>query len=215
MNLSVQTGFSSYITERTRDFVGREWLFAEIDEWLANPDAPRYFVITGEPGIGKTAIAARLAQIRDLAACHFCIARQADTVDPLNFARSLSHQVTCIDGFARGILEDQGVHVDVHINAQEKYGQIIGVQIENLLVEAPSAAIAFNRAVLDPLRRLHADGFDRQLVILVNALDEAVQQCGPESPDKGIETIVPGVCGTMPKLSQNGRNPRQGVLDRL
>ena len=48
--------FPAYIADRTRDFVGREWVFDEIDAWLADPDAPRYFIITGEPGIGKTAI---------------------------------------------------------------------------------------------------------------------------------------------------------------
>jgi hypothetical protein len=173
--------FSDYITDRTRDFVGREWVFAEIDAWLADPDAPRFFIITGEPGIGKTAIAARLTQIRDLAACHFCIARQADTIDPLNFARFLSHQLTHIDDFAQNLLEEQGTHVDVTINLRENYGQIIGVQIENLVVEAPSAAIAFNRVVLDPLRRLHAGDFDQPLLLLVDALDEAVQQRGPET----------------------------------
>ncbi|MFL7790770.1 MAG: PQQ-binding-like beta-propeller repeat protein [Anaerolineae bacterium] len=173
--------FSAYIAERTRDFTGREWVFAEIDRWRAVHDAPRYFIITGEPGIGKTAIAARLTQVRALDAYHFCIARQADTIDPLNFARSISRQFTCIDGFARGILEEQGIYVDVTINVRENYGQIIGVQIENLVVEAPSAAIAFNRAVLDPLRQLYTGGFDRPLLILVDALDEAVQQRGPET----------------------------------
>ncbi len=39
--------FSDYIADRTRDFVGREWVFAEIDAWLADPGAPRFFIITG------------------------------------------------------------------------------------------------------------------------------------------------------------------------
>ena len=47
--------FSAIIAERTRDFTGRAWVFAAIDRWLADPDAPRFFVVTGEPGIGKTA----------------------------------------------------------------------------------------------------------------------------------------------------------------
>jgi hypothetical protein len=37
--------FSDTIAERTRGFVGREWVFAEVDTWLADPDAPRYFII--------------------------------------------------------------------------------------------------------------------------------------------------------------------------
>ena len=52
--------FSTYIADRTRDFVGREWIFAEIDRWLEDPAAPRYFIITGEPSIGKTVIPTRL-----------------------------------------------------------------------------------------------------------------------------------------------------------
>jgi hypothetical protein len=28
--------FSDYITDRTRGFTGREWVFAEIDHWLVD-----------------------------------------------------------------------------------------------------------------------------------------------------------------------------------
>ena len=54
--------FTSYIAERARDFSGREWVFAEIDGWLADPRGEQFLIVTGEPGIGKTAIAARLTQ---------------------------------------------------------------------------------------------------------------------------------------------------------
>jgi ABC-type glutathione transport system ATPase component len=74
---SMVSDFSDYIAERTKDFSEREGVFKTIDGSLADRKRPQFFTLTGEPGIGKTAIAARLTQIRDLAAAHYCIARQA------------------------------------------------------------------------------------------------------------------------------------------
>jgi tRNA uridine 5-carbamoylmethylation protein Kti12 len=37
--------------------------FSRIDEWLADPNGSRIFLLTGDPGKGKTAIAARLVQM--------------------------------------------------------------------------------------------------------------------------------------------------------
>src|SRR5690349_10695486 len=54
--------FTSYIAERTHNFTGRGWVFETVNEWLADPAGPRFFLLTGEPGSGKSAIACRLAQ---------------------------------------------------------------------------------------------------------------------------------------------------------
>src|SRR5512146_3136675 len=95
--------FSEYIRDRTARFSGRTWVFERIDQWLANSQT-RYLLLTGEPGSGKTAIAARLAQFSQgsvdppvhtrelkpafLAAFHFCAATTAMWVDPTSFTRS-------------------------------------------------------------------------------------------------------------------------------
>lgn len=50
--------FAGFIQDRTKDFTGREWVFTEIERWLADPEGPAFFIITGEPGVGKLAIAA-------------------------------------------------------------------------------------------------------------------------------------------------------------
>ena len=66
--------FSALIAERTRRFVGREYVFAAIDEALADDEFQSgYVVLRGEPGIGKTAIMSRFVQDR---ACvhHFNVA---------------------------------------------------------------------------------------------------------------------------------------------
>jgi hypothetical protein len=165
--------FSGYIADRTRDFTGREWVFAEVDRWLADPSGSSFFIITGEPGVGKSAIAARLTQVRKLAAYHFCIARQSDTIDPLVFVRSLASQLAKIPQFALSVLEEAGVEITQ--NVRENYGQMIGAQIGTLILNAPSVAKALPTAITQPLKALYAAGYKQQTVILVDALDEAAQ----------------------------------------
>ena len=55
--------FTRYIRERVGTFTGRAWIFHAIHQWLTRPEGTRYFLLTGEPGCGKTALAARLSQV--------------------------------------------------------------------------------------------------------------------------------------------------------
>ncbi|MBW4499646.1 MAG: ATP-binding protein [Scytonema hyalinum WJT4-NPBG1] len=50
------------VSDCTPNFTGREWVFQKIYDWLFNPNASRYFLLTGKPGSGKTAIATHLIQ---------------------------------------------------------------------------------------------------------------------------------------------------------
>ncbi len=55
--------FRSLVDERTKAFVGREFVFVRIAELLGGAEFESgYIVVRGEPGIGKTAIAATLVQ---------------------------------------------------------------------------------------------------------------------------------------------------------
>src|SRR5690242_9368113 len=101
--------FTNYIAERTTNFVGREWVFQAINDWLADPDGSRFFLLTGEPGSGKTALASRLAQFSRgevtapaglkylvphfLSALHFCSARDSYWINPHTFAEFLAMQL--------------------------------------------------------------------------------------------------------------------------
>jgi hypothetical protein len=68
--------FSTIVTERTRDFTGREFIFAALNELMdsAQPGCG-YVVIKGEPGIGKTSLLAELVR-RHGYVHHFNIASQ-------------------------------------------------------------------------------------------------------------------------------------------
>jgi hypothetical protein len=55
--------FQTLIGQKTQDFVGREFVFSAINNWLRNPGFPSgYIAIIGEPGIGKTALLAQLVR---------------------------------------------------------------------------------------------------------------------------------------------------------
>ena len=57
--------FQTLVNERTKRFVGRDFIFQAIDDLLKDPDFPSgYIVISGEPGIGKTALIAELVKRR-------------------------------------------------------------------------------------------------------------------------------------------------------
>lgn len=55
--------FQTLVKERTRRFVGREYIFKAIDDLVADPNFPSgYIVVRGEPGIGKTALVAQMVK---------------------------------------------------------------------------------------------------------------------------------------------------------
>lgn len=71
-------------------FIGREWLFAEIDRFLANEDCG-YFVLEASAGLGKTALLAYLVQQRGYVHHFVETGRGPDGVAPA--LRSLAAQV--------------------------------------------------------------------------------------------------------------------------
>ncbi len=186
--------FASFIQERTAGFTGRNWVFAAIDAWLGRDDVSRFFLLTGEPGSGKTAVAARLAQFSTglanppagstrlgqgfLSAFHFCRAAASDWTDPRTFARSISLQLAAIPEFAAALKDigDTHINVDVKIEtgAVASGAAVTGVLIQNLTIRGLNGQEAFNRTVLDPLRTIRNEGFDRPILILVDSLDEAL-----------------------------------------
>ena len=186
--------FTEYITKHAQQFTGRTWVFEQIDAWLADAAGPRFFLLAGEPGSGKTALVARLCQFsqgladspyglphltRDfLSAYHFCRADDSDFLDPLTFARSLALQLTRYPQYAQALLElgeqDVNIRVELHIQEVHEGGAVQGVVIEHLTVANLNAQECFNRLVRDPLRTLYSSGFSTPITILVDGLDEAL-----------------------------------------
>jgi replication-associated recombination protein RarA len=51
-----EIAFNSDIDRFTENFTGRQWVFDDIDRWLKESEE-RFFILTGEPRVGKSAIA--------------------------------------------------------------------------------------------------------------------------------------------------------------
>jgi SpoVK/Ycf46/Vps4 family AAA+-type ATPase len=54
---------SAFLDERTRHFTGRQWCSTRSARGSPTNAGARVFLLTGGPGTGKTAIAARIAQM--------------------------------------------------------------------------------------------------------------------------------------------------------
>ncbi|MGK7905873.1 MAG: AAA family ATPase [Synechococcus sp.] len=95
--------FSAFLSEKRRFFTGREWLFEEIENRFIQ-SGEQVLLLTGDPGSGKTALAAefvhRNAGDRVLA-YHFCQADNEQTLSPGRFVRSLAGAIAKqLDGYA-------------------------------------------------------------------------------------------------------------------
>lgn len=82
--------FSSYIDEKTLGFVGRTFVFDAIDQFV-RPYSRGYFFIRGDPGIGKTAVAARYAD--DEQSIHHFNIRSAGITRGETFLRNICAQL--------------------------------------------------------------------------------------------------------------------------
>ncbi|CAM5448260.1 hypothetical protein GCM10010329_34710 [Streptomyces spiroverticillatus] len=191
--------FSGYVAERTADFAGRAWVFDEIHRWLADPSGARVFALTGEPGAGKTAVAARLVQMSAgevpvpgaaappapgapapgfLSAVHFCAAGDRHWIDPHTFADSLSHQLKYrYPAFADAVQSALAPTVSIRQHVGDNWGTVVGAEIEQLVVSA-SPEDRFQRLVREPLEALARTTPGRPVVILVDALDESLHYGG-------------------------------------
>ncbi|MDH5463644.1 MAG: hypothetical protein OEW49_04985, partial [Nitrosopumilus sp.] len=177
--------FSKHIAERTEYFAGREWIFRQIDDWLADPQGSRYFIIDSNAGSGKTAIAARLAQFSQgleaphgmkaikegfLGAIHFCSTRENMWLDSKTFSKSLAAQLAKDPAFAESLLDNNSEKPITINNVMEGNSarEVVGVIIENLNTGTKSDYEVFLNMVRKPLEET-----SKKTVILVDALDEA------------------------------------------
>ncbi len=216
LNPKLGIDFSNYIADRTLNFTGRGWVFEAIQNWLADSNGDRFFLLTSEPGGGKTAIAARLAQFAQgtencsktkdyseiyagfLHAVFFCSARESTWTSPLEFSRTLAMQLAqSIPEFALALkdIEEKTVNINASITVGSAENSTIqAVVVQNLSIQGLSGQDAFDQVVVNPLRQIRGEGFSQPVTILVDSLDEALTH------DKDIQNTIVNL---LSKLSED------------
>jgi hypothetical protein len=156
LNYLQPISYSNDITSHLTRFTGREWIMTEFNEWLAS--SRRVLWITGEAGVGKSALSAWLCDKRpEIVAYHFCRFGNTDRVDTRKALSSIAYQ-----------LSTQVPDYRDRLNA---------LPLDQIVVESNVPAV-FDRLFAAPLKDLAPANTPQ--VILIDALDEATQNAKNE-----------------------------------
>ena len=153
--------FTPFLVEKFKGFVGRQWLFYEIDEWRSK-DSPAVLLIVGEPGIGKSSIVAALVHRNlegQVLAYHCCRTDTPATLEPARFVRSLASMFS-----ARLPEYPKALECPSVINALRRADT--------------DPESAFEAAVLAPLHKI-TQSRKKRYYLLIDALDESLTRRTP------------------------------------
>ena len=182
--------FEPLVKNRTRDFVGRDFIFQGIDNILQSEKAPEerdftsgYIVITGEPGIGKTALMCQLVKTRGYVH-HFNISLQGIT-STADFLGNVCAQLIVRYGLPHA--------------------------------ELPDSALKDSGFLVSLLSEAAAKSAGKPVVVLVDALDEA-QNPGPGTNPLLLPPTLPeGVYFIVTRRPESAKDPAEYriVADRV
>jgi len=192
----------SYHQKNISKFTGRRWLLPRIRHWLEKT-SDRVFLVTGKPGAGKSMISAWLSDkgsvpiepaaaadlnaIRSaLCAVYFCQATSGNA--PRVFAESVAKQLArAVQGFAgfigSSLSERKQVNVNATVNVQQaEHSTITGIEL-TLHLGSLTDEPAFDGLLREPLKALYGGGYDKPIVVIIDALDESLIYSGtPKLP---------------------------------
>jgi tetratricopeptide (TPR) repeat protein len=160
----------SKITQHVPNFVGREWIFDAYREWVDLQPDSRLFWIKALPGVGKSAIAANLIhrERSAIVAGWFCDAKSGERKDPNRAIRSIAFQLALR-------WEDYRVRLlrklQVFANTSEELCEEARKELEN-----KNTHDLFTSLLAEPMTGLIWR--DHKLVVVIDALDEAVDDEG-------------------------------------
>ena len=125
--------YRDLIERSTRGFLGRQWVLEAIDAFLSASE-PRYFLLLGEPGAGKTAFLADLVRHRQYphhfigAGSQIGVAPSVDWRNPVRFAESLGYQLLL--KYGDWVMDWESWGLSVKQTVQDLQGTLVGANVE-------------------------------------------------------------------------------------
>jgi cellulose biosynthesis protein BcsQ len=179
------------------DFAGRDWVFKEIGDWLGGSKTS-VLIVTGGPGTGKSAVAARVVAFAtgatspprslrslsgNLVLAHSCRKESGWRTFLTALAQALasrSPQFTAALARASASAPEISVRVQQRIGATQARDDGAGLTIESISI-APevSAETAFRLIIQKPLQEAaNSSTLPTPMLILVDSLDMAIDASG-------------------------------------
>ena len=208
MNIPIPDRLNSILA----GFIGRTWLLPVLVDWLENQCSERIFLLTGEPGSGKSMISAWLSsgvpapvgvidtallghlsltsQLGEnyssmwnrlrapLLAAHFCQSTGGNS-SPRSTAESISKQIAlALPAFDQALIDSLKGLLQLTVH-QEAHTMRSGSEMVGVILKITSEEkTGFDRGLRKPLLTLYENGYNRPLLILIDALDEALVDSG-------------------------------------
>jgi hypothetical protein len=204
------------VNKRIAEFSGRAWILPQLVDWFENR-YERHFLITGEPGTGKSMLVAWLAghgpvpqdpaQRQDMerlrqqvGGAHFCEFNTGSTSAAALAANLAQQLANCIPAFQKALLETLSERVvfapHQEIGEVTDHSQAIGMQIDRLDLSGLDEQFSFDRALRFPLIKLYQQGYQKRLMLMVDALDEAYAS----TRGLGLVQILSGLTDLPPQV---------------
>jgi hypothetical protein len=182
-------------------FAGRAWLLPELSRWWRDGNE-RCFLLMGGPGTGKSMIVAWIAGFgpapelaedakardelgRAIKAAYFCQASNSAR-GPKAFAQLISRRLNdSIPQFAAAWAATHADKVNLvgHATAEnvDAGAEMTGLRTGDLYLGSQPESTSFAEGFVAPLRELFEQGYDEEILILVDALDEEAAISGDAS----------------------------------
>ena len=168
--------FSAHLNTTSQGFVGRKWLFREIEEFVNNSGQQSHIAVIGDPGCGKSAIMSQLitssssSQFIHTNIIGYYMCKFGDE----RTRRGERFVTTIMEQLSRTIFEYNGFIKQPHIQDE----------VRNLCKKSPVGC--FDTAVFEPLAKIRTVRKNSKKFLLIDALDE----CIGTSVESPIVTIV-------------------------